>query len=459
MSEERGQVILVEDDADMRQAVSRWLRLSGFKVQACDNGETALAVADPAGAAVVVSDVRMLGLDGLALLERLREVDADLPVILITGHGDIDMAVQAIRRGAYDFIEKPCEPERLCDSVARALEKRRLVLENRALRRRVRMDDAGSPRLVGSSAPMARLRRQIEEVADIDASVLLVGETGTGKEVAARCLHELGQRRGGPFVAVDCGAVPESMAESELFGHEAGAFTGARARRIGRMEYAAGGSLFLDEVVSMPTAIQGKLLRALQEREICRLGANRLVPLDFRLIAAMNVEPEAAVADGRLRSDLYYRFNTVEIRIPPLRERKADLPVLFAMFTQQAADTYDRECPDLDPAGRAALLAHDWPGNVRELRNVAVRYVLSSLPLGDRLAQLLEPGRAAATIPGSALADQVRDFERSLIKDSLKRHHGRVKDVMTELDLPRRTLNDKMQRYGLLRAEDDPAEA
>ncbi len=451
-------VYLVEDDAAMRRSVTRWLSLAGFAVQAYPQAEALLAALDGDLRGVVVSDVSMPGMSGLELRAELARLDPDLPVILFTGHGDIDMAVQAMRAGAYDFIEKPFDAERLLDTVRRACEKRRLVLENRSLREQVQ--DAGSlhARLVGVSTEISRLKRQIAQAATVDANVLIVGETGTGKEVVARCLHDLSGNSQGAYVALNCAAIPAALAESELFGHEAGAFTSAAQRRIGSLEQAAGGTLFLDELVSMPLDVQAKLLRAIQEREFTRLGSSRPRQARFRLIAAINLDPRQAIDSGRLREDLYYRCNTLEFRIPPLRERKADIPLLFSLFAEQAAEAYQREMVYPDGRLTAALLAHAWPGNVRELKNVATRFILSPLPLAERVGGLLPAAGEAILQVG--LQEQVRAFERSLIEDALRRHKGSIKDAMEELQLPRRTLNEKMRRYGLLReagAIDEPA--
>ena len=443
-------VHLVEDDEAMRQAVSRWLTLASFRVVEHARAQPFLEAVEPDLPGVVVTDVRMPGMSGLALQARVRDLDPDLPVILFTGHGDIDMAVKAMRDGAYDFIEKPFNAERMLDSVRRACEKRRLVLENRRLRSQ--MHDLGSvhARLIGGSQAISALKREILDMAPVDANVLITGETGTGKEVVARCMHELGSRRGGPYVPLNCAAIPATLAESELFGHEAGAFTSASRRRKGCLEQAAGGTLFLDEMVSMPLDVQAKLLRAIQEREFNRLGSNQLVRSDFRLIAALNVDAREAVANQLLREDLYYRVNTIELRIPPLRERKDDIPMLFNVFCEQAAETYGREMAHPDAQTLTLLMRHDWPGNVRELKNVATRFILSSLPLENRLGALLKHGGAPEPVR-VGLRDQVLSFERHVIQDALRRYDGNVKAVMDALDLPRRTLNEKMRRHGIER--------
>ncbi|WP_395452277.1 sigma-54-dependent transcriptional regulator (plasmid) [Azospirillum melinis] len=442
-------VLFIDDELAMRVSVTQWLQLAGFAAQGFETPQPALDLLSLDFPGVLVTDVRMPRMDGMAVLERALERDADLPVILVTGHGDVALAVEAMRRGAYDFIEKPFEPDHLVAVLRRAAEKRRLVLENRGLRRRA----AGGgieTRLIGTSPAIAELRRDLIDLAATSASVLIHGETGTGKELVARCLHDFGPRaQKGAFVAVNCGAIPDSMAESELFGHEPGAFTGATQRRAGKLEHSSGGTLFLDEIESMPLAIQVKLLRALQERTIERLGSNKQVAVDLRLVAATKIDLLDLSEEGRFRADLYYRLNVAELHIPPLRARAEDIPLLFDYFTAEFAARHNREPRPLEPADFDALLAHDWPGNVRELRNLAERHVLSVGRSG--VAGLLRRrpvgGETAAT--PRALADQVDAFEKRAIEQALERCKGDIKAVMDLLDIPRRTLNEKMARHGL----------
>jgi len=454
MTQSKGQVFLIDDDADMRAATAQWLELAGYRVRVFVDAPSALAAIDADLDGVVVTDVRMPKMDGMAFLARLVALDRDLPVILVTAHGDVQMAVEAMRRGAYDFIEKPFEPERLLDIIQRAGEKRRLVLENRELRRRLNGPDDIAQRLIGNCPAIRRLREEILDIAATDAPVLIHGETGTGKEVVARCLHDFSTRQQGRYVAVNCGALPENMYESELFGYEKGAFTGADRQRIGRFEYANGGTLLLDEIGTMPLPLQVKVLRALQEREVVRIGGNEPRPIDVRLISATNADLLAECAAGRFRRDLYYRINVVELRVPPLRERGGDILLLFDYFCARAAETYQRPAPPLDPSAAGLLMTHDWPGNVRELKNIAERYVLSSLPGEQRLAVVLGTVRPEAPPPSrSGLRQQLRQYERHLLEQALARHKGDVQAVMEELDLPRRTLNEKMARHGLDRRD------
>ena len=444
-------IFIIDDDRSMRQSTRQWLELAGYRVRDFHRARKVLEIVEAEMNAVVISDLKMPQMDGISFQKALAGIDSDIPVILITAHGDISTAVEAIQNGAYDFLEKPFEPERILDSVQRAAEKRRLIMENRELKRQLNASQGLDARLVGGNSRMRSLKQQIMGLAPTEATVMIIGETGTGKEVVARCLHDWSKRKNHPFLAVNCAAIPATMAESELFGYEQGAFTGAGQRHRGKLEAASGGTLFLDELSSMPLEIQGKLLRALESKRVTRLGSNTPNILDFRLITAMNISPEKAVESRKLRKDLYYRLNTMELTIPALRERRDDIAGLFSLFLDRAAEIYDCR-PDMPgPAGYSALMAHDWPGNVRELKSVAERYVLSNLSGEERLSRLLVPDTDAEGRKGTSLSEQVRHFERHLIKDALKRHGGRINKVTSELDIPRRTLNEKMARYGLSR--------
>ncbi len=444
-----GPVFLIDDEKHIRVAGAQMLELAGYDVRAFSSPVEALPLLSPEWNGVVISDIKMPDMDGLTFLGKALEIDHDLPVILVTGHGDINMAVNAIRDGAYDFIEKPFSSEHLSDVIKRAMEKRALTLENRSLRRELETQGAGGELLVGNTPRMHRLRGLIAQIADTDADVLILGETGTGKELVARSLHEQSGRRARHFVAVNCGALPESMIESELFGHEAGAFTGAQKRRIGKFEHANGGTLFLDEIENMPLPLQTRLLRALQERSIERLGSNQLIPLDLRVVAATKIDLKEASDAGTFREDLYYRLNVVTLEIPPLRERAEDIPLLFQHFVQLAASRYRRDPVPATPVQVHRLTSHDWPGNVRELRNCAERYLL----LGDCAPQQAAEAADGWDDAGLKLPEQVEQFERSLIQQALTRHKGSIKEALETLGLPRKTLYDKMRKHGLDRQD------
>ncbi|MEX8495943.1 sigma-54-dependent transcriptional regulator [Sphaerotilus sp.] len=442
-------VIFVEDDEDVRLGSVQALDLAGFAVDAHGSVEQARPQVQTGLPIVVVCDVRLPGMTGTAWLRELHALDAELPVILITGHGDIAMAVQAVQDGAYDFIEKPCSSERLVSVVRRAADKRQLLMEVHTLRRQLDGWHGIQATLIGRSAQMERVRRMVRTLAAAPADVVIYGETGTGKDLVARCLHDHSARRRGHFVPVNCGGLPDNLVESELFGHEVGAFTGAIRRRIGKFEHAHGGTLFLDEIESMPLAVQVKLLRALHERSIERIGSNDPVAVDCRVIAASKEDLRLLSEQKKFRSDLYYRLGVAFIELPPLRERREDIPLLFEHLTLQSARRYGLPAPIVDGAVLATLMAHHWPGNVRELRNVADRFVLGLL--GDDLTGAL--GASGAQTPQRTLPEQVEQVERVLITEALRQHLGDVSAAARALGVPKQTLYDKRRRLQI-----DPAE-
>ncbi|RVU14230.1 sigma-54-dependent transcriptional regulator [Methylobacterium oryzihabitans] len=436
-------VLFVDDEETVREALDQWLTLAGYEVETFEAPEAALAAIDDRFPGILVTDMRMPRIDGLAVLERALARDPDLPVVLVTGHGDVAMAVEAMRRGAYDFIEKPFVPERLADAIGRACEKRHLTLRLRSLHAAADSRDIEG-RLIGTSRAMERLRREVLDLAATPVNVVINGETGSGKELVAQCLHAFSARRDARFVAVNCGAIPDTMIESELFGHEAGAFTGALKRRIGKLEHAHRGTLFLDEIEAMPLSGQVTLLRVLQERSLERLGANDPVAADLRTLCASKVDLRAHAESGRFRPDLYYRLGVAELHIPPLRDRREDIPLLFEHFAARAAEAHGRTMRPLGARLVQDLLERPWPGNVRELRNAAERYAFGL----DR-----HGGEPEATSDVQPLAARVEAFERDLIRQALRQAQGNVAEAMRLLDLPRRTLNEKMQRHGLSRGD------
>ncbi len=347
-------VLFVDDEAPLRHAAAQALMLADLRAVALETGAEALARIDRDFPGVLVTDIRMPGMDGLTLMAEALKADPELPVILVTGHGDVDLAVQSMKGGAYDFLEKPYAPARLVEAVGRALEKRRLTLENRRLRAGGGPgDDPVAARLLGRSEAMTRLRATLRAIAATDADLVIEGETGTGKEVAARALHAASARAAKPFIAVNCAALPAELIESELFGHEAGAFPGATRARYGRFEHARGGTLFLDEIDSLPMALQGKLLHVVEQRSITRLGSNDPIDLDLRIVAASKGDLAQAAQTGAFRPDLLYRLNVVTLRMPPLAERRGDIPELFMALLTGAAARAGRPLPDVPRRGDA----------------------------------------------------------------------------------------------------------
>jgi two-component system C4-dicarboxylate transport response regulator DctD len=431
------QVAFIDDDDALRGANVQTLQLAGLEVLEFASAEAALAALPEGFAGVVISDIRMPNMDGRQLFRRLKDQDPDLPVILITGHADVAEAVEAMHDGVYDFLPKPYAPERLVSSVRRALEKRRLVLENRYLRTQAEAAQSDWP-LIGQTQVMERLRSTLRQLASADVDVLLEGETGVGKELAARALHNWGRRRDREFVAVDCAALPASTLESELFGHELGAFNGAVRQRVGRIQQADRGTLFLDEIETLAPDAQGKFLRVLEEREVVPLGSNRVHTLDIRVVAAAKPALIDAVASGAFRQDLFQRLDVVRIRIPPLRERREDVPLLFAHVLARACERLGGPPPAVDDAIRWRLLNHDWPGNVRELSHYAQRVALG----------------LAATAGGALdepppLPERIAAYEAHLIEETLAACGGDVRSALEVLKVPRKTFYDKIERHGL----------
>ncbi|RKP45056.1 sigma-54-dependent transcriptional regulator [Pararobbsia silviterrae] len=443
-------VLVVEDDALVRLASVQSLQLAAFDATGVGSAEEALAYLDTTRVGALVSDVRLPGASGLELLAHCRERRPDVPVILMTGHGDISMAVTAMRDGAYDFIEKPFASERLVETVRRALEHGQLIHENRALRSALAIERTPTSRIIGRSPAIEQIRRLIANVAPTDAPVLIHGDTGSGKELIARSLHEMSTRGEKPFLAVNCAALPETMFESEMFGYEAGAFTGASKRRIGKIEHASGGTLFLDEIESMPLALQAKLLRVLQEGTLERLGSNQPIRVDCRIVAAVKGDIEHLMASGQFRRDLFYRLNVVTVTLPPLSERREDIVPLFEAFVLDAAVRYARPARRIPPEFAHALMQRAWPGNIRELRNAADRFVLG---IEDAPATFeIE----SATGKRDSLRERVDQFERAVIADTLARCGGVVAVAAEHLQVGKATLYEKLKRYGITGANDAP---
>jgi DNA-binding NtrC family response regulator len=455
----RATILLVDDEKNILSTLSRALRVEDYEVDVAGTAELALEKARARRHDAFVLDVNLPGASGLELIERLRAEKLGGPILVMSGQGSIETAVEATRRGAHDFLEKPIGTERLLVSLARALEFEEVQEENRALRERTGVA-AG---LLGESAPMRRLREQIELAASANATVLILGERGTGKELVAAAIHAGSKRKKGPFEKLNCAAVPADLIESELFGHEQGAFTGATQKRRGKFERANKGTLFLDEVGDMPGPMQAKLLRVLQEGEIERVGGSELVRLDVRVVAATNQAMEKRVAEGLFRADLFDRLHVVPLRVPSLRERSEDIPLLAQHFLAIACAANDRRDKVLTPGALAALGRHDYPGNVRELRNLVERLVI--LVPGDELTERdvrahlpARGGGGGHYRPGVPLASMLDEVERDLVLRALEHHQGHVTRTAEDLGLERSHLYKKMKALGIRRgaeAEDD----
>ncbi|MEX0969606.1 MAG: sigma-54 dependent transcriptional regulator [Paracoccaceae bacterium] len=438
-------VAIVDDEAHMRDSISQWLELSEIPTQTFSSAEAALAEIGAAYPGIIVSDIRMPGMGGMALLKRVQQLDPALPIILITGHGDISMAVEAMRAGAYDFVEKPFDPDRLADLCKRAIEARRLTLDNRALRRELSDGTVLLRKLMGRSAAVERLREDILDIAQADGNVMIRGETGTGKSLIAHAIHACGTRQGRPFIVLNCAALSDETLEQRLFGPS----DTADIRPI--MEMTVPCTLCLEEIEALSPAMQVRLMTMLDSlaQETDEGEAPRV-----RLIAVCGqAENDAAIKDA-LRQDLFFRIAAMEITAPSLRDRGEDVLLLFNRFAQLFAEDYGCEPPQLTPNDAANLLRADWPGNIRQLLNLAERAVLQSRRGGEDVSALLASETSEeAEVTVKPLKEHVEAFERMLIENSLNRHSGSVARVMDELALPRRTLNEKMAKYGLSRAD------
>jgi DNA-binding NtrC family response regulator len=447
-------VLVVDDDPNTLASLSRAFRLAGHDAVVCDNAARAIDLVQHERFDLVLSDVVMPGMDGLAMLAAMREAGVRLPVIMISGQATVDMAVRATRLGAADFLEKPITSDKLLLTVEHALRLERLEEENRQLRRRV-----GRHELVWTSEAMRRVVAQIDRVAASGSRVCILGETGTGKELVARAIHDRSARRERPFVTVNCAAVPSELIESELFGHEKGSFTGAAARHLGKFEQAHGGTLFLDEIGDMPAAMQTKLLRVLEEGEIERVGGDRAVTVDVRVLVATHRDLAALVAKGAFREDLYHRVFVFPLTIPPLRDRREDIPPLADHFARLIAEQNGWRPRGFDTAALEALARYAWPGNVRELRNVVERLMLltDATVEVDDVQTVLPPaeGEVASAAAGSGvLSERVAAFERGVLRAELARHGNRVAETARALGLERSHFYKKCQALGIdLKAE------
>jgi DNA-binding NtrC family response regulator len=446
----KAHLLIVDDEANTLASLSRAFRLEGHEATVCDNAARALELAKVQAFDLILSDVVMPGKDGLTLLEELKAQGVATPVVMMSGQAHIEMAVRATRLGALDFLEKPISTDKLLLTVENALKLGRLERENRDLERRL-----GKHEIVWQGETMKRVMAQVEKVAASETRVCILGETGTGKELVARTLHERSPRAGGPFVTLNCAAVPAELIESELFGHEKGSFTGAGARHLGKFEQAQHGAIFLDEIGDMPLAMQAKLLRVLEEGEVERIGGDRSITVDVRVIVATHHDLEKLVRDGKFRQDLFHRVFVFPLRLPPLRERREDIPALVEHFVSQVSTTNGWKQMRFTEDAIAALRENAWPGNVRELRNAVERLML--LATSDEVTAetvALALPMSGASLDSSAagtgpLADRVRAFEKQTILAELKRNHNQISNTARALGLERSHLYKKAEQVGI----------
>ncbi|MGA2192092.1 MAG: sigma-54 dependent transcriptional regulator [Nitrospirota bacterium] len=453
-------ILVVDDEPGMRSLLSKVLTKEGYFVSAMEKGEDALDSLTAEEYDLAILDIEMPGMNGIELLGRIKQKDVSLSVIMITAYGSLQSAVEAMRRGAYDYLTKPFEMEEIKLVVEKALERERLIRENRALHRELE-EQYRFTGILGKSPKMEEVYELVSRVAVTNASVLIQGESGTGKELVARSIHYNSRRKGKPLVILNCAALAEGVLESELFGHEKGAFTGAIKRKSGRFELAHEGTLFLDEIGEIPIATQLKLLRVLQEHEFERVGGEKTIKVDVRIIAATNKDLMTAVKEGRFREDLYYRLNVVTINIPPLRERKGDIPDLANFFLSKFLAETGKRIEGIEPAAMEMLVRYDWPGNVRELENIIERAIVlekgelvtsSSLPLSLRFDEGAGETVRIPEGPGT-LTDILEELERQLIVKALKEKNGSQTAAAAALGLKRSTFRYKLEKYGLVSAE------
>ncbi len=418
-------VLVVDDQQPNRVTLERILGREGWDVAHAEDGRSGLDRLREGGVGVVVTDLKMPGMSGLELLKATRALAPDVEVVVMTAYGTVETAVEAMKEGAYDYVTKPLRRSEIVATIAKAFEKRQLILENRHLKEQIRA--ARDHRVIGTSPPLRHLLEEVDQVAPSDASVLLVGESGTGKGLLARVLHERSRRAGKRMVTVNCAALPESLLESELFGHESGAFTGARGRKEGRFDLAQGGTLFLDEVTEIPLPVQVKLLRVLQDGEYERVGGTRTLTADVRVIAATNRDVEAEVAAGRFREDLYYRLNVIQLRLPSLRDRREDIPLLAAHFLDRFAEKNQKRVTGFTAEAQDALVGYVWPGNVRELENALERAVVLCRDEHVALAHLPPPvrqGRGTRKLLTFEVGTTLKEVERQMITETLRYAQG-----------------------------------
>ncbi|MCK6484917.1 MAG: sigma-54 dependent transcriptional regulator [Phycisphaerae bacterium] len=445
MEQSQSSILVVDDEFSVRDSLYNWFRKDGFDVIAVESAADALRVAQEKHIDVALVDIKMPGMDGIELQARVNAIDPTITVIIITAFATVETAVQALKQGAFDYVTKPIDPDELSHLVRRALEQRRLSRENTQLRETInKLVDIDT--IVGESDAMRRVLTLIQHVAQTDATVLILGESGTGKELIARAIHANSHRRYCPIVPVNCGAFPENLLESELFGHEKGAFTSAHERRTGRLEMADGGTLFLDEVGAISAQMQIDLLRVLDSKEFTRIGGSRSIKVNFRVICATNEDLEKAVREGRFREDFFYRINVFTIEAPPLRARRGDIPLLARHFVRRFAAQMGKRITDISPEAVRILVDYDWPGNVRELANAIERAMVVGTPPMIRPADLPVRTQVKGTAGGG---DSLEELERRHIAAVLERTGGNVTETAEILKVDRVTVYNKIKKYGL----------
>jgi two-component system response regulator HydG len=448
MPEAPAHILVIDDDKAMRDACFQILSRQGYRVELAASAKQGLTLLERLSFDTILLDLVMPDMDGLEALKKIRALDPDVEVIIITGYGTIQSAVESIKAGAFHFLSKPFVPDDLRNLVSRALGKRRLDLENLYLRQELKSKDERNV-LVYESESMGRIMDMIARVAPTDSTVLITGESGTGKGLVARKIHQLSQRSRRPFITVDCGTLVETLFESELFGHVKGSFTGADANKIGKFELAQNGTLFFDEISNIGLEVQAKLLRAVEERKISKVGSHRVITVDVRIIAATNTDLTKAIKDGAFREDLFYRLNVVLIQMPPLRERKSDIPLLVQHFLEKYNGRLRKDIHGISPDALDLMVRHDWPGNVRELENTMERLLVLSPGPYLEPADLVFAGTILTPAIEAADGTSLKDLERNHIIQTLQRCDGHKSETARALGIDRKTLREKLKRYNI----------
>ncbi|MBU0946916.1 MAG: sigma-54 dependent transcriptional regulator [Proteobacteria bacterium] len=451
--QQRPRIMVVDDDIYLLTAIKQTLLLNNYSVDTLSSAQNILPALTEFEYAAVITDIKMPGMDGIELLDHIKKNDPELPVIMITGHGDVSMAVSSIKDGAYDFLQKPVDEDVLLASLSRAVEKRQLVLENRTLNRQIQEQQQNCSYfhgLVGKHPSMLHLYETIKKVAAENDPVMLYGETGTGKELVARAIHEIADRSKNPFVAINMGAIPVDMIESDLFGHVKGAFTGAVQEKIGKFSYAGEGTLFFDEINSLPIGLQTKLLRVLEEKTITPLGSNVPVPVYARIIAATNKDLSEEICKGNFRQDLFFRLNVLPVTIPPLKERREDIPLLIEYYRQAYCHERQQEVQPLDRKTIRSLQQEEWPGNVRELKNYVRRLCIfgsqaSQEDISQNSEQLIEQGIKQ----NLQLKSLLEEVEKKYLIEILSKNQGQITPTYQDLGISRKSLYDKVNKYDI----------
>jgi DNA-binding NtrC family response regulator len=440
-------ILVIDDEMVVRDSLTKWFREDGYTVDSAENAAEALKKLQQKKWQILLLDIKMPGMDGMELQKRIREIDPSATIIFITAHGSVDTAVQALKAGAFDYISKPIDPDYLSHLVTNAIKQRALQGENTRLKEQIQ-EFSEADEIIGESAQMKKVFELIRTVAKTDTTVMLRGESGTGKEIIARAIHANSERRYFPIITINCGGLPEGILESELFGHERGAFTGAQYRRKGKLELADGGTLFLDEIGNISTKTQMDLLRVIETKQFTRVGGNELIEVDFRIICATNLDLEHAVREGKFREDLYYRLNVFSISLPPLRERRSDIPLLASYFLQKYAQSMGKPILSISAEAMEILLDYNWPGNVRELENAIERAMVIGSPPAILPKDLPFRHKENTAAPKS---NSIADLEKNHIINILDQNNWNISRSAEILGIDRVTLYNKIEKYGLKR--------